>query len=109
MDQLTLLLASTTCRLSDVLKLIRQQQALVETLQAEGRARGGAEVLLEIFRESAVAIAAQRTHLEAQVIRLGCKSELDTHAPLSLARRASDCLWVAVAILLGPIKTRGGA
>jgi hypothetical protein len=107
MDQLTLLLASTTCQLCDVLKLVRQQQALVETLQAEGRATSGAEVLLEIFRESAAAIAAQRSHLEAQVIRLGCKSDSNTDITVSLARRTGKGLWVAVAALFGLSKAQG--
>ena len=67
---MTLLLASITCKLSDILKLIREQEILVETLKAQRRSTTGAEFLLEIFKESAIAIATQRKALEAKVIRL---------------------------------------
>ena len=78
MDQLTLLLAASTCRLSDVLKLIRQQEALINILHAQGRPAAGAEALLEIFKEAAAAITDQRERLEGQMVFLARRTP---HAP----------------------------
>jgi hypothetical protein len=70
MNQLTLTLAATTCRLSDILRAIRQQEALIKALRAQGRPVDGAQALLECFKDSAAAIAYQREHLECQMLLL---------------------------------------
>jgi hypothetical protein len=70
MEQLTLLLATMTCRLSDIMKLIHQQKVLIKTLQVKGRPTAGAEALLAIFEEAASAITDQRKKLEGQMVCL---------------------------------------
>jgi hypothetical protein len=74
MDQLTLLLAASTCRLSDVMKLMRQQAALIDILHAQGRPTAGAEALFEIFKEAAAAITDQRQRLEGRMVFLAQKA-----------------------------------
>jgi hypothetical protein len=101
MDQLTLLLAASTCKLSDVMKLIRQQEVLIETLQAQERPTAGAEALLAIFRQAATAITDQRERLEAQIVVLAQKapgSNVDIHGYQLFAvfRRAFAALWPAL-------------
>jgi hypothetical protein len=80
MDQLTLLLAASTCRLSDVMKLMNQQEALLDILHAQGRPTAGAEALLEVFQEAVAAIRDQRERLENQMVFLAQKA---VHEPLS--------------------------
>jgi hypothetical protein len=91
MDQLTLLLAASTCRLSDVMKLVNEQEALIDILHAQGRPTAGAEALLEIFKEAAAAIADQRQRLEDQMVILAQKTPQQADgSPSAMVR------WVAL-------------
>lgn len=83
MDQLTLLLAASTCRLSDVMKLMNEQEALLDILHAQGRPTAGAEALLEVFQEAAATISDQRERLENQMVYLAQKA---LHEPMSGGR-----------------------
>jgi hypothetical protein len=55
------------------MKVIDEQEALVEALTRQRRPTVGAEALLTVFRDAAVAIADQRNRLEDQLIYLARK------------------------------------
>src|SRR5687767_10120781 len=98
MDQLTEHLASTTCRFSEVLEIIRQQESLVEILQAQGRTTAGAELLLVTFKQAAAAITDHRQYLEGQVILLA-RETARRKASTGLQGGPAKHRWVPVIFL----------
>lgn len=69
------------------MKLMREQEALINILHAQGRPVAGAEALLEIFKEAAAAITDQRERLERQMVFLARGTPHDPHIDWSASTR----------------------
>jgi hypothetical protein len=57
------------------MKLIRHQEALIESFRAQEQSHTGAEALLAIFKEAAAAITDQRDYLTGQMVFLTQKTQ----------------------------------